>query len=98
MNSPTPFTLSKLILDQNCTKGGKTKNFNTSIDYITKFINSERGKNLRSLSIAGGPKSQLKSDIFPLLFGLHKNTSISELNVSGHDMGSLGGSSKIFFM
>lgn len=45
---------------------------------------------LERLVIAGGAKSQLRGDVIPLIYDLATNTSLLEIDVSGHLMGNKG--------
>lgn len=58
-----------------------------SVENLIKLI---RKSQIQSLSIAGGYKSQLRSQILPFLEELGHNTTLTELNISGHMAGNAG--------
>eukprot|EP01119_Soliformovum_irregulare_P002545 TRINITY_DN1278_c0_g1_i1.p1 TRINITY_DN1278_c0_g1~~TRINITY_DN1278_c0_g1_i1.p1 ORF type:complete len:952 (+),score=343.92 TRINITY_DN1278_c0_g1_i1:87-2942(+) len=68
----------------------KSKTRQHAIESIVSLINSECP--LESLNLAGTPKSELKFDVFPLIYALGTNESLISLDVSGNLMGNKGGS------
>jgi len=76
-----------LNIDANFKTRSKEKSKN-SIEHIISLINAETA--LESLSISGGPKSELRLDVLPLIYELGTNTSLKSLDISGHQMGNKG--------
>ena len=81
-------SLKHLSLDKNYK--GKTKTKSNFMDGLISLLDSDCP--LESLSIAGAPKLELKTDILPLLAVLGTNTSLKALDISGNQIGSKGAS------
>ncbi|PRP75063.1 hypothetical protein PROFUN_03899 [Planoprotostelium fungivorum] len=58
-----------------------------AVENLGKLISTNRV--LESLSIVGA-KTPLKADLYPFLYSLGTNSSISKLDISGHQMGNRG--------
>ncbi|PRP83601.1 leucine-rich repeat-containing protein [Planoprotostelium fungivorum] len=63
----------------------KSKGF---IEPLIALIGSETA--LESLSIAGGLKSELRTDVLPLIYALATNNTLKSIDISGHLMGNKG--------
>ncbi|GAM18740.1 hypothetical protein SAMD00019534_019150, partial [Acytostelium subglobosum LB1] len=45
---------------------------------------------IKTLIIQGGSKSQLKGDLLPIICSLYYNSTLKELDISGHSIGDIG--------
>lgn len=97
------FSVSKLYLNRNF-KGGKAKK--SAIDNLIKLISSECAINSEfflwiswkfrsnnffvALHIEATKHHQLKADLIPFISAIGTNSSLTELNISGHHIGNKG--------
>jgi len=76
-----------LNIDFNFKARGKARP--QAIESLITMISSESCK-IDKLSVAGGPKSELKLDILPFFYALATNETLKYLDVSGHQFGNKG--------
>ncbi|KAF2075298.1 hypothetical protein CYY_003375 [Polysphondylium violaceum] len=80
--------VKRLLLNGNF-KTSKTKSRSASIESVITLLESECP--IETLHItAGNSKSPLKNDILPLIYSLATNSSLLELDITGHQMGVKG--------
>jgi len=67
---------------------GKTKYRNAAVENLIKLISSDCA--IEVLHIASIPSNGLKLDLIPFITALGNNTSLGELDISGHQIGNRG--------
>ncbi len=81
-------SIKELKLCDNFTKA-RTKSRGVAIDNLIDFISSEVV--LEKLDISASRSDyELKADLVPLIYSLATNDSITELDISGHNIGDKG--------
>ncbi|EAL61172.1 leucine-rich repeat-containing protein [Dictyostelium discoideum AX4] len=81
-------TIKKLILNGNF-KQSKTKSRPSAIESVISLLESECPLETLHMTV-GNSKSPLKADILSLIYSLATNSSLLELDISGHQMGPKG--------
>ncbi|EGC34266.1 hypothetical protein DICPUDRAFT_88397 [Dictyostelium purpureum] len=69
----------------------RSKNRTNAIESIINMLEkkSKTHNSIRSLSIQGSGKSQLKGDLLPIVCSIFYNGSLKELDISGHSSGDI---------
>ncbi|EGG21298.1 leucine-rich repeat-containing protein [Cavenderia fasciculata] len=81
-------SVKRLVLNGNF-KVSKTKSRPSAIESVVNLL--EAGTSLESLHMTNGTsKTQLKTEILPIIYSLATNDSLLELDISGHQMGNKG--------
>lgn len=80
------YNIKRLYLNRNF-KGSKTKGRTTAVNNLIKMISSDCTIEALHISAKSHP---LKNDLLPFIFALGENTSLTELDISGHQMGNTG--------
>jgi len=80
------FSIKKLTLNGNF-KGGKTKHSMNAVDNLVKLINSECAIEVLHITAKHHP---LKHELLPFVASLGNNNTLTEVAISGHQMGNKG--------
>ncbi|EFA86011.1 hypothetical protein PPL_01244 [Heterostelium album PN500] len=73
-------------------KSKRSKTRSTAIESIINLIEkkSRTYNAIKTLVLQGGSKSQLKGDLLPIICSLFYNSTLKELDISGHSIGDVG--------
>mmetsp|Transcript_22688 Transcript_22688/g.31592 ORF Transcript_22688/g.31592 Transcript_22688/m.31592 type:complete len:1101 (-) Transcript_22688:27-3329(-) len=81
------YTIKQLYLNR-VMKGNNKAKIKLAIDNLIKLISSESA--IEGLHISAKPHHSLKNDLLPFVTALASNSTITELTMSGHQMGNAG--------